>query len=122
MDTHSHKTQKNKKQAAANNPSLQQGIRDSSFQFIDNRPEAVAQRKLQRVMHTSQKMLQLSALQQMASNNSRSPIVQRAEKEVYSGLIKAHSVPGPGLFWNAHQHQGAKMEVAQNHAFDGRAF
>lgn len=39
-----------------------------------------------------------------------------------TGLIIVHSVPGPGLFWNVHQHQGLYMEAAQNHAFDGLAF
>lgn len=35
---------------------------------------------------------------------------------------KAHPAPGPGRFWNVHQRREVHREIAQSHAFDGRAF
>ena len=49
MNTHVEKTQENQSQSAANEFSHKQVGNDneSSFKFVNNRPEAVAQRKLQ---------------------------------------------------------------------------
>lgn len=47
MNTHADKTPENKSQSVANTLSKKQIDSESTFQFIDNRPEAVAQRKLQ---------------------------------------------------------------------------
>ena len=46
MKTHADKTQKNKNPSVANEVSQKQNHRESTFQFVDNRPEAIAQRKL----------------------------------------------------------------------------
>ncbi len=47
MNIHDHRKQKNKHQSAANTISHQKQNGTSTFQFTDNRPEAVSQRKLQ---------------------------------------------------------------------------
>jgi len=68
MNTHADKASKNKGQVIANGLSkLQQGESKSPFQFADNRPEAVAQRKLQELAGNSQQVSRLRALQQLAN-------------------------------------------------------
>ncbi len=47
MNTHADKTQENKSQSLANEISQKQSGGESTFQFVDNRPEAIVQRKLQ---------------------------------------------------------------------------
>jgi len=46
MNVHADKTQENKSQAVSNGNSKVQSSGESTFQFVDNRPEAIAQRKL----------------------------------------------------------------------------
>jgi hypothetical protein len=70
---------------------------ESTFQFVDNRPEAIAQRKLQEMANNSPRMAQLKAFQEMANNNqlsfSKLPkggVLQRAIKptqEVRPGSV-----------------------------------
>ncbi len=53
MSTHSQKTAENKNQSvSAAGAQMQSGV-ESTFQFVDNRPEAVAQRKLQEMANNS---------------------------------------------------------------------
>jgi len=56
MNAHADKTQENKRQSVANTVSQKQRNGESTFQFVDNRPEKVAQRKLQEMVnnHTVQ--------------------------------------------------------------------
>ncbi len=49
MNTHSDKTQENKGQSVSNAISQKSSSGESTFQFVDNRPEAIAQRKLQEI-------------------------------------------------------------------------
>jgi hypothetical protein len=69
MNTHANKTQENE------NPSLQHRVSstrsggESTFQFIDNRPEATAQRKLQEAANHSPQAQRLRTFQEMANNN-----------------------------------------------------
>jgi hypothetical protein len=90
MNTQADKTQENKGQSVANGVSQKQSSGESTFQFVDNRPEAVAQRKLQEIVNNSPRMLQLKALQEKANNNQvsslKSPnegVVQRAIEPNY---------------------------------------
>ncbi|PSJ15850.1 hypothetical protein, partial [Nitrosomonas supralitoralis] len=53
MNTRAVKTQENKSQPVANSVSQFHNDSDSSLQFIDNRPEAIAQRKLQALANSS---------------------------------------------------------------------
>ena len=69
MNTHVDKTQENKRQSVANGESKIQSGGESTFQFVDNRPEAVAQRKLQEMANNSPQAAQLRALQDMANNS-----------------------------------------------------
>lgn len=74
MNTTADKTQENKSQSVANEaPQVRSGS-TSTFQFEDNRPEAVAQRKLQEMANSGSRVSQLSTFQNMTSN---SPDVQQ---------------------------------------------
>lgn len=70
MHTHADKTQENKSQSvSAANPQLQSGG-ESTFQFVDNRPEAVKQRKLQEMANKSPQVKLATQLQAMANHYS----------------------------------------------------
>ena len=69
MNIHADKTQENKNRSVANEFSQKQSDGVSTFQFVDNRPEAIAQRKLQEVANNSAQVRQLIAFQGMANNS-----------------------------------------------------
>jgi hypothetical protein len=71
MNTSAEKTSENKSQAVADNLSKLQSNGESAFQFVDDRPEAIAQRKLQEAINNSPRMLQLRACQEMANNSQQ---------------------------------------------------
>ncbi|MDN3666925.1 DUF4157 domain-containing protein [Algibacter miyuki] len=77
MQTHVDKTHENKSQSVANAVSQKQSNSESAFQFVDNRPEAVAQRKLQEVMNNSPQVRQLKVFQEMANN---SPLAKQVDQ------------------------------------------
>ena len=82
MNTHADKTQENKSQSVANAANQQQSDGESTFQFVDNRPEAVAQRKLQEMANNSPKAKQTAQLQAMANNYSarqQQPVQKKEE-------------------------------------------
>jgi hypothetical protein len=68
MNTHAEKTQENKSQSVSTQIAQKQSG-GSTFQFVDNRPEVVAQRKLQEMANNSPQVSQLRALQDMANNS-----------------------------------------------------
>ncbi len=68
MNTHADKTQENKSQLAANKLPQRQSGGESAFQFVDNRPESAAQRKLQEMVSNSPQVRQLKAIQKIAKN------------------------------------------------------
>ena len=53
MNTHADKTQDNKSQSVANEVTQKQTSGESTFQFMDNRPEAIVQRKQQEMANNS---------------------------------------------------------------------
>ena len=81
MNTHAGKTQENKSQSAANRVSQKQSGDASTFQFVDNRPEGIAQRKHQELANNSPQMKQLRAFQEIANGN----IIQRVVIEIEGG-------------------------------------
>lgn len=56
MHTHANKIQENKSQSVANAVAQKQSDSGAIFQFIDNRPESIAQRKLQEITNNSYKV------------------------------------------------------------------
>lgn len=69
MNTHADKTLENKSQTVTNRLPKLQSKSESTFQFVDNRPEAIAQRKLQEAISNSPRVQQLKAYHEMANNS-----------------------------------------------------
>ena len=86
MNIHADKTQENKNQAIANAVSQKQVGSESTFQFVDNRPEAVAPRKLQELANNSPQTKQAVQLQAMADNYSARQQQSIQKKENNTGL------------------------------------
>ena len=67
MSTLANKSQENQSQAVSAESSQVQIGSESSFQFVDNRPETIAQRKLQEMGNNSAQVSQLMVFQEMAN-------------------------------------------------------
>lgn len=82
MNTHAKKTQENKSQSVANAVSEMQRGGESTFQFIDNRPEASA--SLQEMVNKSPQVKKAAQLQAIANNYSaqqQHPFQKKASPE-----------------------------------------
>jgi hypothetical protein len=79
MNTHADKTQENKSQSVSNETSQKQGGGESTFQFVDNRPEAVEQLKLQEMANSSPQVSQLKAFQVMVNNSPQAKQVTQLQ-------------------------------------------
>lgn len=88
MNTHADKIQENKSQAVSNGLTQKEGSKDSAYQFADNRPEAIAQRKIQDMANSSSQVSQLRVFQEMAD---KSPQVKQADQQA---IQKKGSNPG----------------------------
>lgn len=86
MNTHADKTKENISQSVPNAASHKQSNGDYTFQFVDNRPEAIVQRKLQEAINSSPKVKQLKAHQEMANNSSQ--VYQAAQ---FKAIMDNHS-------------------------------
>jgi hypothetical protein len=88
MNTHVDKTQENKSQSVANSVVQKQSGNGSAFQFIDNRPEAVTQRKLQDMAHNHSAQQQHPF--QKKENNTGLPDNLKSGMENLSGMNLDH--------------------------------
>lgn len=86
MNTHAEKTQENKGQSVASSVFQKQSGGESIFQFVDNRPEAIAQQKLQEMATISPQAKQAAQLQAMANNYSAQQQQPIQKKENNTGL------------------------------------
>jgi len=86
MITHADKTQENKSQSVASAVTQRQSSSASIFQFVDNRPEAIAQRKLQEMVNNHPKAKQATQLQAMANSYSSRQQKTIQKKENNTGL------------------------------------
>lgn len=69
MNSHVDKIHVNKSQLVSNGETQLKRIGQSTFHFLENRPEYVAQRKLQDIVNNSPQVSQLRAFQAMANNS-----------------------------------------------------
>lgn len=88
MSTYADKTQENNSQSVANGEYQMRSSGESIFQFVDDRPEAIAQRKLQEMANNSSKVSQLRALQDMTNNSSQT--LQAAQLQAMEDNHSAH--------------------------------
>jgi len=86
MKTHAEKTQENKSQSVSNSEAQIQSSSESTFQFVDNRPEAAAQRKLQEMVAASPQAKQTVQLLAMSVKNSIEQQQPIQKKENNTGL------------------------------------
>lgn len=87
MHTHADKKQDNKSQSVSNEVSQKQSGGQSAFKFVDNRPEAVAQRKLHEMANYSPQMKQAAQLQAIADNNVLHSPTQAINQNLLSGQL-----------------------------------
>jgi hypothetical protein len=90
MNTHADKTQETKKQLDSEQNSHKQNGGDATFQFVDNRPEAVAQRKLQEIANNSSQVSQLRALHGMVHNcsSNQQQFIQKKKDNCVSNVVQ----------------------------------
>jgi hypothetical protein len=88
MNTHADKTQENKSQSVSNETSQKKADVESTFQFVDKRPEAVAQLKLQEMANNSPQAKQLVQLQAMANQYQNSKVTQLMLPALGRGLVR----------------------------------
>ena len=69
MNTHADKTQENKSQSVANETSQKLNGSELTFQFVDNRPQAIAQRMLQNMVDNSPRAKRAANFLAIANNN-----------------------------------------------------
>jgi hypothetical protein len=103
MNTRADKTQENKNQSVANAVPQRQSSNESTFQFEDNRPEAIAQRKLQEMANNSPQAKQAAQLQAIANNYSaqhQQPI-RRKSKSTENLVVQRTKWLHDGTKWNA---------------------
>jgi hypothetical protein len=71
MFAHAYKKTENKSQLVSNGESQKQSGGESTFQFVDNRSEAIAQRQMKEMANNSPQAVKLKALQVMANNSQQ---------------------------------------------------
>ncbi len=69
MNTHADRTEENKSQSVSAANFQEQNSNAATFQFVDHRPEAIAQKKLQEMGDNSVQVAQLMAYQEMADTS-----------------------------------------------------
>jgi hypothetical protein len=72
LNTHAENEQENKNQSVVAKTSQVQRGKKCTFQFADNRPRVVAQKKLQEMAYNSPQVSQLRAFQDIALQQSQS--------------------------------------------------
>ena len=105
MNIHADKTLENKRHSAANAISQKKSDAESTFQFIDNRPEAIAQMKLQGMANNSPQVSQQKVIQEIANNSlqaRRQPT--GGVLQMVAGLVKiaARKLTFDDLVWGTH--------------------
>jgi len=79
MNTRVEKTLENESKAAASNVTNQQKNGAFSFELVNNRPEAIAQRRLQETINNSPRVKQLRSLQDIANNFNSQTVQQKKD-------------------------------------------
>jgi hypothetical protein len=104
MNTHADKSSENKSQAVAGSLSKPKGSSEAVFKFVDNRPQAVTQRKLQEAISNSPRVQQLKAAQPLTDHRTslvaqlkESPPAEAQQAGIESVQKKENNtgLPGP---------------------------
>lgn len=87
------KPKENKSRAVANGVTQMQSRGEPTFQFVDNRPEAIKGRKLQEVANNKKQVKQLKDFQDKENNNSKQTI-QRIPIDDFNQAVALRSQVG----------------------------
>lgn len=98
MNTHVDQIQESKSQSVVNSVSKIKSSNQTSFQFVDNRYEGVAQRKFQKIADNSPQTLQLKKLQTNYNANVRQN--QTSETGVIQLVLSLKDMSGGGQTTN----------------------
>lgn len=90
MNTRAEKSQENKSQSVANEISQKHESGEHSFELVDNRPEAIAQRKLRETVNNSSQANQLMALQQMINDSPQAKKARQAQEKADNYIAKQY--------------------------------
>ena len=88
MSTHADQTQENQSQAVSAVDFQVQSGSEATVQFVDNRNESIAQRKLQEMANSSSGVMQLKAFQDMANNSSQSTQAHQLQSMADKGSVQ----------------------------------
>ena len=88
MSTHADQTQENQSQAVSAVDFQVQSGSEATVQFVDNRNESIAQRKLQEMANSSASVMQLKAFQDMANNSSQSTQALQLQSMADKGSVE----------------------------------
>ena len=110
MQTYADKKQENQSKVAGNFSPVQSS-NTSVFQFVNNRPEAAAQRKMQEVANHSQRARKIAQLQAMADDYAvPQPLQKKVNKtglpnELKTGIesLSGHSMDDVKVHYNSHK-------------------
>ncbi len=100
MHANADKTQENKTQSAVNDTHQKQSSGESTFQVVNNRPEAIAQRKLQEMANNSSKVKRIAQLQTHASKCQVFQLMGESDFKALSNQFNANSL-WPNFFSGA---------------------
>jgi hypothetical protein len=98
MNTHADRTPENKNRSVSTERSQKPSGDNSTFEFIDNRPEVGVQRKLKEMVNNSPRTMQLRAFQDMADNSlqAKQPSYFQSIKPVNPVIQRAPHRPDQG--------------------------
>jgi hypothetical protein len=88
MNKQADKSQDKKSKAAPNSVPDKKNTSESAFQFEDNRPEAIAQRKMQEMANNSPRAKKIAQLQAMTNTHSDSAIQKQGMEEEEEELLQ----------------------------------
>lgn len=127
MNTHAEKTQEPKAKTLTNTISPKKVGGESTFQFVDNRTEAIAQPKIQEIANNGPQCSQLKAFQEMANNSPQDkqtaqlqamvdrnsePVLQfKPVLYIRSGKWRSDNLASPGSWDTKEEAQEAEDKV-----------
>lgn len=115
MNTHTSKTQEKKSKSASLANSQMKNGGESTFQFVDNRPEAIAQRKLQETANNSPLIKQLKST--VFTSDSRQYYTIQKKQNVVQ-LLSEKDEDNKRLFWQIYTYRPGKLKEAIEFLFE----
>ena len=91
MSGYADQTEENKSEFVASSVAQMQTSGEPTFEFLDTRPESIAQRKLQNIADNSPQVSQLQSFQEMANNSSQTR--QVAQLQAMADTYSAQQSP-----------------------------